>query len=556
MLAPDAPVEPAADPRSIILRESDVEERAGPAEGLFITSAGGVMSGRGMSIVALGLLTLATPMPAQADRMDGDVARAVGNRSGRPERSLEPLGSMTFVSTTAAERPNIVVLILDDVGAHDGRIWGSLPTIKRRFIDNGIAFTDFHGETPMCCPGRVGFLTGLHTHAHRVTLNDGTLFKPSMSIATQLRRSGYYTILGGKYLNEYEDIRRKVPPGWSQFHAFSGGYRRYPLWSNGRREWHGSGVRDYSTDVIARKIVSSLRRAPRNKPVFVWAAPWASHTPIVPADRHRRDDRCDGIPRWRPPGYMERDVSDKPAYVRRHRVRATRGKSFGDICRALLSVDDMLRRITATLRAQGRLERTLFILTADNGMNYGMHRLFLHKLSPYATQLPFFASWPQRIAPGRPPIAARLQNIDLAPTLCDLAGCQLGPYPTGQRRADGRSFAGVLLGQSGPPRRSSVLMSFRTPGKFVPPWHGIETTGRSPLAARGCDLAAEQGCRWSFVRYDTGAVELYDLSNGPCWEWTRSEPGDPCRLQNLAGKRRYRSIEAALRKELAALRRR
>jgi hypothetical protein len=110
------------------------------------------------------------------------------------------------------------------------------------------------------------------------------------------------------------------------------------------------------------------------------------------------------------------------------------------------------------------------------------------------------------------------------------------------------------LGTGAAPRREHVLESFRSPGAFVPRWYGVTTTRHSPLAGRGCSSAAERGCRWSYVRYDTGAVELYDLSNGPCWEWTPDEAGDPCRLKNLAGKRSHRPIETALRRRLAALR--
>ena len=57
------------------------------------------------------------------------------------------------------------------------------------------------------------------------------------------------------------------------------------------------------------------------------------------------------------------------------------------------------------------------------------------------------------------------------------------------------------------------------------------------------------------MRYETGEEELYDISNGPCWEWQEGAPGDPCRLENLAGKARFGDIKAALERHLAALRR-
>jgi N-acetylglucosamine-6-sulfatase len=183
-----------------------------------------------------------------------------------------------------------------------------------------------------------------------------------------------------------------------------------------------------------------------------------------------------------------------------------------------------------------------------------MHRMKRDKKTPYATQLPFYVSWPSQLGTGRAPVATRLQNIDLAPTLCELSGCRLGPYPTGQRRPDGRSFARLLLGTGPGPRRGAVLASFRTEGARVPRWYGVETTRHSPLAGRGCSSASSDGCRWSYVRYETGEVELYDISNGPCWSWREGDPGDPCRLQNLARRPGLAGIRAELRRELARLR--
>jgi hypothetical protein len=57
-----------------------------------------------------------------------------------------------------------------------------------------------------------------------------------------------------------------------------------------------------------------------------------------------------------------------------------------------------------------------------------------------------------------------------------------------------------------------------------------------------------------YTEYETGEVELYDLSNGPCATWARRQKGDPCMLENRAGLRRYAGIQAELRRELARLR--
>lgn len=451
-------------------------------------------------------------------------------------------------------RPDIVVFMLDDVPPLDGRLWQRLPNIRRTFIERGVALTDTHGETPTCCPGRAGFLTGLHTHHHGAFRTDGRLFRPGMTIATALQRAGYHTIQVGKYFNLFDLIPDKTPPGWTDFHGFGGGYYDYAMWSNGRRRSFGSKPRAYSTDVIRRLSLRALRRAPRGRPLFAWITPYTFHKPWRAAPRHRRSPRCKGIGHWKPPGYMERNVRDKPAYVRKLRVRQRRGFDLRRVCRGLQSVDQLVGRVVKKLERDGRLENTLLILTSDNGMTYGAHRIVGDKKSPYATQIPFFVRWPRVLGDEPGTIGERVQNIDLAPTLCDIAGCRLGPYPTGQRAPDGVSFLGLLMGHAEQLPRDAVLSSYQDPTKWMPTWWSVTTTGRSPLAARGCRAREESGCRWLYVEYGTGARELYDVSNGPCWAWERSMRGDPCRLQNLAGRKRYRSIQADLARQLRRLR--
>ena len=82
----------------------------------------------------------------------------------------------------------------------------------------------------------------------------------------------------------------------------------------------------------------------------------------------------------------------------------------------------------------GRLDNTLFVYSGDNGMNMGEHRL-VNKSAPYVTQIPFLASWPARLGTTPRAVTERVQNIDFAPTICELAGCTLGPFPNGQAHA-------------------------------------------------------------------------------------------------------------------------
>jgi arylsulfatase A-like enzyme len=451
-------------------------------------------------------------------------------------------------------RPDIVVFVLDDVPELDGRIWTSLPNVRRFLVDEGMAFVDAHGETPTCAPGRAGLLTGLHTHHHGVTAtDDGTLFQPEETIATELQSVGYHTIEVGKYLNLFERISPKWPPGWDEFHGYGGDYYDYTLWNDGVPRSYGHAPPDYSTDVIAELAVGALGRAPREAPLFAWIAPYAMHKPWTVAPRHQQAKGCT-LPRWSPPGYMEADVSDKPAYVQSRRVKQPGGFELKRVCRGLLSVDQMVGRVVRKLRDLGRLDNTLFILTSDNGMTFGSQRILFDKKSPYASRVPFHVRWPRILGLDPPDVAERIQNIDLAPTLCDIAGCRLGPYPTGQAKPDGRSFLRLMTGQRSTIDRRAVLTSYQDAERRMPSYWSVTTTAASPLAREACAQRRSGGCRWMYTEYETGETELYDLSDGPCHTWAKRQKGDPCMLSNRAGARRFADVESELRRELARLR--
>ena len=447
-----------------------------------------------------------------------------------------------------------MVLVLDDIPPLDGRMWKKLPNIRRFFVEQGVEFTDAHGETPTCCPGRAGFLTGLHTHHHGAFKTDGSLFKPGETIATALKREGYHTIQVGKYLNLFERVFPKWPPGWSDFHGFGGAYYDYNIYSNGRRRHFGQRPRDYSTDVISRLATRAIKRAPKNKPIFAWITPYSMHKPWQVAPRHRKTGKCNVKP-WKPPSYMEKNVRDKPAYVQQRKIKSRQGYGLKRICRGLLSVDQLLGQVVRQLRQRGRLDNTMLVLTSDNGMTFGAQRILHAKKAPYGTKIPLFVRWPRVL--GLDPelkVTERVQNIDFAPTICDIVGCRLGPYPTGQRRPDGISFLGLLTGARERLRRSAVLTSYQETGHRVPTYWSITSTGQSQLARQGCARLRKGGCRWVYTEYETGERELYDISNGPCWSWKRSQRGDPCMLNNGAGKKRYAAIELQLKRQLNRLR--
>lgn len=438
----------------------------------------------------------------------------------------------------AAGRPNIVLLVLDDIPPLDYRLWSRLPQIKARFLNRGIHFENAFGETPLCCPGRAGLLTGLHTYHHGVYRNDARLFDPRVTIATELNNLGYTTFIAGKYFNRTDLIPDKTPRGWDRSTIISGGYFDYDIWTEGVRRFRGRAETDYSTDVIASAALGYLRTAPPDAPIFAYLTPYATHAGkdrtgakngYLPAaaPRHIGDPRCAGIPPWRPPSYNEQDVSDKPSEISTlPLVGYQDGWPLERICETLLSVDEMVGSVYLELKAQGRLNNTIWVLTADNGMAFGAHRV-PKKTYAYATPIPLWITWP--LGRGTSPRVEShyVSNIDFAPTLCSLAGCTMGPYRNGLASADGASFSGLVRDRATTHATTEIL---EQGPEQVPEWLGLRTT---PLSKHGL---------WHYVEWATGETELYDTTN------------DPYELENVAGNPSTQDLEAKLSDRLDELR--
>ena len=427
-------------------------------------------------------------------------------------------------------RPDVVIVMLDDTNPHDGRLWAPeiMPNLHRLVVSRGIDFSDFHTEIPLCCPARVNLLTGQHGYNSGQLSNDGRSFDPAVSIATALSDVGYTTIYAGKYLNGYPRFSpaQLDPPGWDRFDVFNTVQGKYYWYMIRDREGgltrHRTAEEDYSTDVIADIAVRRLRQAPRDAPLFALISVFAPHGPILPAPRHEGDPRCAGVEPWAPPGYDEADVSDKPAYVQALPLRGDGGYDLRATCESLLAVDDLIGRVGDELERQGRLDDTVLVFLADNGMDWGEHRR-AGKSSPYSTRIPMFVAWPSGRGTAPRQVGTLLSNIDIAPTICELAGCRLGPFPNGQEEPDGLSFAPLLRDEPYPWARDAIYVAMPSGGDR-PVFHGLRTSPEHPLG------------HWVYSEYRTGERELYDASGGPCYAWDDSQDGDPCQLQNrLAG---------------------
>lgn len=393
-----------------------------------------------------------------------------------------------------SEKPNIVIIMMDDVNPIDGRLWreNRMPTVYKTFVEGGMEFEEYYAETALCCPARVGFLTGQHTRNHGVLNNDEytNQFRDSETIATELQDAGYYTFITGKLLNNFIERRDKTIDGFTKqaiFNEKNGKYYNYTLVrEEGSRKNYGDRPGDYSTDVISDLAVKFLRQAPKDKPVFALITPFAAHGPTLPAPKHVNDPKCKNIRPWNAPD-------------------SSRPKDLTRICESLLSVDDLVRKVKRELKEQGRLQNTIFIFTADNGMAWGQHGEWT-KSNPWAHHIPFYVSWPKEIPAGISETDVFL-NIDLAPTLAQAAGTEMGPYPNGQEKSDGISFYSTLSNQDGDPNlendRQLILEDQPVRPTHFPKYAGLRTTE-----------SFKDGNFHYFIT-GTGKKYLYDLDSDP-----------------------------------------
>ena len=491
------------------------------------------MGGRGI-VMALVVSVLVTLPPLQgvapaAGAVPAVTATVVAGRPAGSSAAAAPAGP-----------PNIVMFYLDDVSPHDGRLWSDptrTPAIYNTFVAHGIHFTHAYDEDPLCCPARGSLLTGLHTHNNGVDDNDARLFAPQESVANELQGAGYTTMWIGKYLNRNNflspvDWTANMAP-WSVFdgiYGLNGDFYNYTLRTKDHGDIHETDY--HSTQMVMDRAVSRFAAAPANKPIFAVLSVYNLHGPNDPLPiTPEQSAECDNVAPYWTPAYNEADVSDKPAYIQALPLQPyPDGWPMDGYCREMFGIDRVVQRVTDELATEGRLNNTLLVFTADNGMSWGAHRRGQQKHTPDATALPLYMAWPAGWGTTPRDVNEYVSNIDLAPTFCALAGCTLGPYPSGQTAPDGLSLVG-LVSQGTSLGRDAILEQSPQgdPVGDVPGWWSVRTTPQSGLGL------------WRFTLYADGESELYDETN------------DPYELSNLTSDPGHAAVKAALTQRLTAL---
>lgn len=419
--------------------------------------------------------------------------------------ALATLGAA--VSSREGRPPNVVLIVMDDLGYGDIGSYGAVDVATPR-IDSlardGVRFTDFYASAPVCSPTRAALITGRYQQRVGIewALNEardlGQGLRPSATFLPRLLKAGgYATALAGKWHLGWRPEFGPNAHGFDEFFGSLGGAIDYyehrrddgvpDLWEN-TSPIERSG---YLTDLITRRAVDFIDRQ-QGRTFFLEVAYTAPHFPFQPPERPSSALRDHGT-------LVQKPDSPRPASRRDYAAMVERAdRGIGEI------LDALDRR--------GLRRDTVVIFTNDNGGEWLSRNapLFHRKQTLWegGIRVPCLIRWPGRVAAGQTSGLVGV-TMDLTATILAAAGV---PAPHG---LDGVNLLAAI--QEGAPSLQRTLF-----------WR-IDRPERRQRAAR-------QG-PWKLVQ-DGGQDLLFDL------------PSDPGERQDLAA--RHPDIVTRLKQQLAA----
>jgi arylsulfatase A len=355
------------------------------------------------------------------------------------KQSLVSLLFLVAHCVHAAEQPNFIVILADDLGYNDLGCFGS-PDIATpeldRMTEEGMRLTDFHMAAPTCTASRAALMTGCYpvrvgmgdeiapradgtVSPSRVLWPDSPLgLNPDeITLPEVLKTAGYATALVGKWhlgdAPEFNPVRQ----GFDEFFGvlFSNDMKPYDYFRNDRRLTEPVD-RDHQAERYTEEAVAFIRRS-KDKPFFLYLAHTMPHIPLAASPRFKGT--------------------------------SPRGP-YGD---AVSEVDWSVGRVLETLRELNLDRKTLVLFSSDNGgwlargEQGGLNTPWRGgKGGTYegGFRVPCIA-WQPGMTPAGATCDELASAMDLLPTFANLAGAKA---PT-DRRIDGHNIAPLLRGEPG-----------------------------------------------------------------------------------------------------------
>ncbi len=323
------------------------------------------------------------------------------------------------LSHAADERPNILLIVTDDMGYSDiGPFGGEIDTPNLDALaSSGMLFTDFH-TSASCSPTRAMMLTGTDNHlagvgsmGETMTSNqkgqpgyEGYLNDRVVSIPTLLRDAGYFTAMAGKWHLGEELEQDPSRRGFQQAYTMlTGGASHFDdewmMYANYAPLYRENGVRVhvpkgfYSSQFYTSKLIEYLDERPADQPFFGYLAFTAPHDPLHAPDEWI--DRYKGkydvgydvlrqirLKRLKQLGFIAPDATPFPRLPTIPAWEELNDEQKGVAARKMevyaamiANIDHHLGRLFEYLKKTGQWENTLVIFLSDNGANgLNMHQ--------------------------------------------------------------------------------------------------------------------------------------------------------------------------------------
>ncbi len=342
--------------------------------------------------------------------------------------------------------PNIILIMADDLGYGDVGCYGN-KIINTPHIDalakEGMRFTDFHSNGPMCSPTRAALLTGRYQQRCGIEGvlgwdHDIGMAPEEVTFAEVLKPSGYAVGIFGKWHVGYVGNFGPVKQGFDTFVGYSGGCLDYQSHIDrlGNPDWWRDdklvAEEGYVTDLLTDHGVEFIEKN-KDNPFCLYVPHLAVHFPYQ--GRHDKADRTIG----------------KAWHDLKRGRRKDRKGAYKEMVEAL---DDGVGKIVAAVRRLGLERKTLIMFFSDNGAyndvgSNGPLAGQKGRLLEGGHRVPGIAWWPGRIRAGAVSDQT-VMTMDIFPTMLAMSGATL---PDGLK-LDGVSLLPLLLEGSDLPQRA------------------------------------------------------------------------------------------------------
>lgn len=437
-------------------------------------------------------------------------------------------------NANADERMNVIFILSDDHRYDFMGFTGKVPWLKTpnmdRMASEGVHFENAFVTTALCSPSRASILTGLFSHSHTIIDNQAPDPGNLTYFPEYLQDAGYQTSFFGKWhMGSHDD---KPQPGFDHWESFKGQgvYYNPTLNINGTRTKYQDST--YIGELLTDHTLEWLDNRDKSKPFFTYLSHKAVHALFKPAKKDKGKYKNEKL--VYPPSY-NMTTSDEykehgiPEWVKEQRYswhgvdHMYHGEHnfetfFRAYCETLESVDESIGRVLKYLEDNDLAKNTMVIYMGDNGFSFGEHGL-IDKRHAYeeSMKVPFLV-WSPTFAQKGATVKSMIQNIDVAPTVLELAGVEKPEH------FQGHSITPLLKGQTPEDWRDRIFYEYYWEYTFpqTPTVHAVRTD------------------KYKYIRYhgvwDTN--ELYDLEN------------DPYEMNNLIDKPEHQAMIKGLRSEI------